>query len=139
MGEHMHPQSRTFALALKLLKARDRFESEVRGSLTAASSPPSEIDEAITALRTLGFIDDVRLSCSVAQRLSSQKHWSRARIEEHLRVRGAPTDCIGGLPDDRDTAAAVVKKSRLSGVQLARRLVSYGFDEDLVSALCDSD
>jgi len=136
----MHPQSKTFALALKLLKARDRFESEVRGTLTAASSPTSEIDEAISALRALGFLNDERLATRTAERLSSQKLWPRERIRIHLERLGAPTeDAMAGLPDDREVALRLAKKSRKQGLALARRLSSTGFDEETVRAILESE
>lgn len=136
----MHPQSKTFALALKLLKARDRFESEVRGTLTAASSPTSEIDEAITALRALGFLNDERLATRTAERLSIEKQWSRERIRIHLEELSAPTDgAIAALRDDRETAIALAKKCRKQGPALARRLTSAGFDEEIVRAILETE
>lgn len=136
----MHPQSKTFALALKLLKARDRFESEVRGNLTAASSPTSEIDEAIAALRALGFLNDERLATRTAEQLSSQKLWPKERIRIHLEGLGAPTDdAVAALPDDRETALRLAKKSRKQGLALARRLSSAGFDEETVRAILESE
>ena len=138
MGEQTHPQSATFALALKLLKARDRFESEIRGLLTTASSPISEIDEAISALRCLKFIDDERLARSTAERLS-KKMWSRNKIAEHLEALGAPTMCVLELPPDPIVANQVAARSGSSGERLARRLVSLGFDEDLVRSVCDKE
>ena len=139
MGEQTHPQSATFALALKLLKARDRFESEIRGLLTTASSPISEIDEAISALRCLKFIDDGRLARSTAERLSTKKMWSRNKIAEHLEALGAPTMCVLELPPDQIVANQVAARYGSSGERLARRLVSLGFDEDLVRSLCDKE
>lgn len=136
----MHPQSKTFALALKLLRARDRFESEVRGRLTAASSPASEIEEAITALRALGFIDDERLAVHTAERLSTEKLWSRDRIRIHLEELGAPTtDAIAMLPGDRETALILAKKCRKQGPALARRLSSAGFDGETVRAILENE
>jgi SOS response regulatory protein OraA/RecX len=135
----MQPQSKTFALALKLLKARDRFESEVRGSLTAASSPASEIDEAISALRRSGFLNDERLAERVARRLSQEKLWSRERIRIHLDTLGAPTDCVDALPDDRVTAQRLATKTKKVGPPLARRLASAGFDAETVRAICENE
>jgi SOS response regulatory protein OraA/RecX len=134
----MHPQSKTFALALKLLKARDRFESEVRGTLTAASSPTSEIGEAITALRSLGFLNDARLAERTAQKLSA-KFWPRERIRRHLEERAAPTNSVSSLPTDRETARRLAVKSKRVGPALARKLSSAGFDAEVVREICESD
>jgi SOS response regulatory protein OraA/RecX len=136
----MHPQSNTFALALKLLKARDRFESEVRGTLTAASSPTSEIDEAISALRDLGFLNDERLAVRTAERLSQEKLWPTERIRTHLESLGAPTEAaLANLPDDLDTARRLVKKRRKTGAALARSLSSAGFDAEIVRAIVENE
>ena len=135
----MQPQSKTFALALKLLKARDRFESEVRGNLTAASSLDSEIDEAISALRALGFLDDARLAARTAERLSKEKLWSRDRIRAHLESLGAPTAAVNDLEGDRVVAERLARKSRKEGPALARRLAAAGFDEETVRAICDNE
>jgi SOS response regulatory protein OraA/RecX len=136
----MHPQSKTFALALKLLKARDRFESEVRGTLTAASSPTSEIDEAISALRELGFLNDERLAIHVAERLSRQKLWPKERIRIHLEELGAPTEvALATLPDDREVAMRLASKRRKTGAALARSLSSAGFDAEIVRAIVENE
>lgn len=137
----MQPQSKTFALALKLLKARDRFESEIRGYLVAKSSPESEIDEAISALRDLKFVDDARLAATVAERLSREKLWGKERIRATLESRGATeTDAaLSYLEDDRDVAAKLAARTNTSGPQLARRLAAAGFDEETVRLLCEVD
>jgi SOS response regulatory protein OraA/RecX len=136
----MHPQSKTFALALKLLKARDRFESEVRGNLTAASSPTSEIDEAISALRALGFLNDERLAVATALRLSRQKLWPKERIRIHLEELGAPTGAaLADLPEDLEVAQRLAKKRGRTGAALARSLSSAGFDEETVRAIVENE
>ena len=134
----MHPQSNTFALALKLLKARDRFESEVRGILTAASSPTSEIDEAISALRNLGFLNDDRLAERTAQKLAA-KFWPRERIRRHLEDLAAPTYSVALLPSDMETARRLAIKSGRLGAALARKLSSAGFDAEVVREICESE
>lgn len=140
-GERPQPQSDTLAHALKLLKARDRFESELRGLLAAASSPSSEIDEAISALKSLGFLDDARHASAIAARLSRTKLWARRRIVADLRHRGASrgdaaTACES-LPEDRETAALFVRKCKCQGAALARRLAAAGYDHALIEHLCD--
>ncbi|MDQ2986708.1 MAG: RecX family transcriptional regulator [Armatimonadota bacterium] len=137
----MQPQSKTFALALKLLRARDRFESEIRGYLVANSSPESEIDEAISALRDLKFVDDDRLAATEAERLSREKLWSRRRIRTHLEARGAELadSALALLPDDEAVASKLAAKTRRHGPALARSLAAAGFDEHIVRSLCDSE
>lgn len=142
-GEPMQPQSKTFALALKLLKARDRFESELRGKLAASSSPSSEIDEAISALKARGYIDDARYAIGVASRLSRTKFWGRRRIAAELRHRGASRDAVSAaiepLPDDAETARLLVSKSKREGPALARRLAAAGYEYALIRDLCGLD
>ncbi len=136
----MQPQSKTFALALKLLRARDRFESELRGKLAASSSPSSEIDEAISALKACGYIDDTRYAIAVASRLSRTKFWGRRRIAAELRHRGANRDAVSSaiesLPDDSETAPLLVRKCKSVGPTLARRLAAAGYNHGLIRELC---
>jgi len=140
MGEPMQPQSKTFALALKLLKARDRFESELRGQLAASSSPSSEIDEAISALRAVGYINDERYAIAVANRLSRTKLWGRRRIAADLRHRGACREAVSAavdlLPEDSEVAPLLARKSKKDGPALARRLAAAGYDHSLIRELC---
>jgi regulatory protein len=139
----MQPQSKTFALALKLLKARDRFESELRGKLAASSSPSSEIDEAISALKALGYIDDARHTLTVAAWLSRTKLWGRRRIAAELRHRGAPKKsipaAIESLPEDSETASLLARKTKREGPALARRLAAAGYDYTLIRELSGLD
>lgn len=143
MGEPMQPQSKTFALALKLLKARDRFESELRGQLAASSSPSTEIDEAISALKANGYIDDVRYAHAVAGRLSRTKLWGRRRIGNELRHRGASrqaaSEAVDALPDDAETIRLLVNKVRREGPALARHLATAGYDYSLIRKVCGFD
>ncbi len=143
MGNGGDPE-RTEALeiALRMLRVRDRFESEIRARCAVEECSPEEIDAAIESLRAKRFIDDRRVAKGLAFKLTQAKAWAPARIEAELRHRGADEsaieDALRALPEESKTVARFARMQRVSGSALARKLFSAGFSEDAILVFLDS-
>ena len=133
----MTPSSQqALAAALKNLRGRDRFESEVRATCVDAGCEDEAIEQALDYLRQKRIIDDVRLTRNEADRLARRKLWPRARISAVLEARGAPVEAIeiaiDTLPSETDIAILWVKKFKGDKTRMGTRLRAAGFDEDAV-------
>jgi SOS response regulatory protein OraA/RecX len=135
-------KTKALEVALRMLRVRDRFESEIRARCADEGCSQSEIEAAIDSLRLRKFVDDRRVAKNLAFKLTQTKAWAPARIESELRHRGASEeaidDALRSLPDESATLARFVRMQRAKGSALARKLCSAGFSEDAVFRYLES-
>ena len=134
------------AYAVKLLAGRDKSELKLRAALEKKAYQQPEIDETITRVKSLGYLEEAR--------------FAEAKVKEALRVGKTPADIRQrlereGLTDqviaatlEREVGAsgfeplaaarALLKKKKISGVKAARFLASRGFDEEIIRTVLPS-
>jgi len=134
------------AYAVKLLAGRDKSELALRTALEKKSYPSPEIDEAITRVKALGYLNEAR--------------FAEAKIKEALRLNRTPLDIRNrleraGLRADLITtildrelaltgfnpltaARALLQKKKITGAKAARFLAARGFDEEIIRTLLPS-
>jgi len=134
---------RALESALRFLKARDRFENELRQKMAALQFEGSVIEEVIAHLSKRRLIDDRRTIQGYIRRASA-KPAGRRKLEEQLTLLGAPEELVreelAGLTDDSqaDLAGALLNKKNLRDRAAAGRLLtSKGFELDLVESVLD--
>jgi SOS response regulatory protein OraA/RecX len=130
--------------ALKKLRTRDRYESEVR--LLLGAFEPLAVERVIRLLKERRIIDDTKTTQNLIERYSGKRSVGAERLRAELLERGAPeetVDAILGLSfaDQRQTMfeALSSKFSRegVSRVKAARFLVSRGFPEEEIEGVLD--
>lgn len=129
--------------AKKLLAGRERTEAQLRAALERKGFAGDEIDQAVSRLKALHFLDDRRAAEAHARTAFAAKQ-SRAAVRRKLGALGvADADADGAVQrvaidvghDDEAAARALLTKRRLAGVKAARFLAGRGFDEALIRRL----
>lgn len=83
--QNADPRARMFVRALRILAARPRSEKQLRDRLVGnAGADAAAIDDCITRLKELGFIEDCRFAESYASHRISTRPMGRARIAREL-------------------------------------------------------
>lgn len=135
-------KKKALEIALRMLRVRDRFESEIRARCADEGCSESEIDAAVESLRSRRFVDDRRVARNLAFKLTQSKAWPPTRIEVELRHRGASEeaidDALRSLPDESITIVKFARMQKATGSALARKLYSAGFSEDAVFRYLES-
>lgn len=129
--------------AKKLLAARERTEAQLRAALVRKGFDADELDEAITRLKALRFLDDRRAAEALARSALAARQ-SRAAVSRKLGSLGvADAEAEAAVArvasevgqTDQAAARALLAKRKLSGVKAARFLAGRGFDEALIRRL----
>lgn len=135
-------KTKALEIALKMLRARDRFEAEIRARCASEGCSDEEIELALDALRLRRFVDDKRVAKNVAYQLTQKKAWPPARIEAELRGRGASEEAVEhalrSLPPEEQTVSRFARMQKATGSALARKLYAFGFSEDAIVAFLES-
>ena len=134
-----------FELAVKLLSGRDKSEAQLRAALERKAFNASEIDDAVSRVKALGYLNDARAAQVMAQ-AELQRGSSLDGAVARLVAKGFDTNVARGAvtetwaaarQSDEATARALLKKKKLTGVKAARFLAGRGFDEALIARLVD--
>lgn len=113
---------------MRRLKARDRFESELRREFGAETG----FEASLERLKAQGMVDDGRTAETLIRAKSPA---SRAFLESLLAERGVEAGEL--LADHDDLAAAreiAVKRRGEPPARIARYLASKGFDADTIES-----
>jgi regulatory protein len=131
------PKLPAFERAAALLAARPHFAGELRRKLAARGYDREEVEEALTRLSSLGYLDDESLAAAEAERLRERKGLSRSGVAAELArkgvERGAVAAAVAGVSpgDELDTARAAAERwlagRRGDGAALARHLARKGY------------
>ncbi len=131
-------------LALRKLKTKDRFESEVR--LFLAEYPTQAVDHVITFLKERRIIDDTKTTIHLIERYSGKRAIGLEKLRAELLERGAPEETIsvvlGEFLDEerqrmQDALTAKFSPEHSTRAQAARFLYSRGFDEEEIEGALD--
>ncbi len=124
--------------AYRILSRRARSVKELKEKLKEKGFSESLIDEAVSALKERGYLNDEDFALDFARYLLRTRSFGLIRIEEELRKRGIPAGIIKGAVsvlkseiDETDLLARSLK-GRLRGMDPARldqkgkrRIVQY--------------
>jgi SOS response regulatory protein OraA/RecX len=138
--------SRALESALSFLKARDRFEHEIRTKLAEGAWPGSVIDEVLLHLTTKRIVDDERLVRAIMEHSQQGKPLGRERIRTQTLARGAHQDLIDRCLEDstrnEQSLAEQLLRARPSSMRnpgsAGRFLVGRGFDEEVVRSVLEN-
>ena len=135
---------RAMQAALRLLRARDRTEAEVRDSLSTKGFNEPEIGLVLSTLRVARYVDDARVAQRAVELASLEDPKGRLLLEGALKARGAQDaviqEALANLANEDDLAEAAFQKCRKPGdtpARAAARLARKGFDEDTVRAVVE--
>jgi regulatory protein len=140
---------KTLARAFRLLSAKPRSESELRGRLLEKVWADEErVGRVIARLKELGYLNDEQYAASYAASRLSVKPLGRSRLRRDLQRKKVPTQVAEQALEDayaegREEAlieAAIAKRVRLKGRPATREetkklfdyLLRLGFGYDLV-------
>jgi len=96
---------------LRLLRVRDRSESELRRELGRKGYCPETVEAVLKKCRGWGYLDDRRLAERLVSDGIEQKHLGPARVRQRLRQRGI----------DEETARKVREKAEEAQPDLVER------------------
>ncbi|MCH8275129.1 MAG: regulatory protein RecX [Armatimonadetes bacterium] len=135
-GQGTEP-SQALSIALKMLRARDRFEAEIRAKCGEKECDEAAVEKAVAFLRSKGMLHDFRLAAHLAERWTEEKCWGPLRVRAELERRDAPAeaieDALASLPDETETARRFAARAKSQKPEtLARRLSAAGFSEECV-------
>ena len=135
------------ARAIKLLAARPRSETEIRERL-ADRADTRTVDECITRLKEMGYIDDARFALGYARRRAETKTIGRSRLARELGARGVARttigralDCVFEEVDEEALVDRAIEKrlrrqapprDRNGTRRLFDHLARLGFDRELI-------
>ncbi|HOJ51865.1 MAG TPA: regulatory protein RecX [Syntrophales bacterium] len=88
------PPSEIKTYAFKWLGYRDLTEAELRKKLEQKGFEAKLIDEVLTDLKQMGYIDDRSLCERLVRYLASERLWGDKRIEATLVGKGLPPDLV---------------------------------------------
>ena len=87
MAHGAKPPRDPFAAAVAILTARACSVAELKHKLRRRGFNSAGIEEAVTRLKKLGFLDDRRLAEQYASSLARNRAFGRFRVERELRAR----------------------------------------------------
>jgi regulatory protein len=130
---------RTLQEALRLLRARDRTESEVRDRLLTKGFDEGDVGLVVKSLRDRRYLDDERVAMRAAELAGKGRPKGRRRLEAELLGRGAEESAIekalGSLGDQLESALTALKlRPAKTPERDAAYLARLGFDEETVRA-----
>jgi len=133
--------SRALASALRFLKTRDRFESEIRMKLSSDGFAGSA-DGVIEHLKTKRIVDDKRLIEQFLDHAQRGKPVGLEKIKAKLLARGAPEDLIDALnpTNEQELAEAALRKkpaAMKNAGTAGRFLIGRGFSEEVVESVLE--
>ena len=73
--------------AFKFLAYRDRTQEEIRRHLAKKEIPPSVIQEAVTDLKKLGYINDRKFALNWGEARIESKRIGKRRLEQELLAK----------------------------------------------------
>ena len=89
--------------ALKILERMDRTEAQLREKLLQAEFSPELVEDAITYVKSYGYIDDERYVRNYIEYRREQK--SRRQLEQELQYRkGVPQELIQKVYEELEPA-----------------------------------
>ncbi len=159
MPTSREPVSATEA-AVNYLRYRLRTEMEVRRRLAEKDYAPNEIEEAVAAVKSYGYVDDARY-CREYFRAAADRGKSRRRIEAELGTKGVARETVENAIDDlleqdeepllseRERACQVagkmLRQQREDGkavdrkfcARVCRRLAGLGYSADIIYGIVD--
>lgn len=103
-------------LAYRYLARRDRTVSEVRTQLEHKRVEPSTIEDVVSELLDLGYLDDARYAQRYAEDRRTLDGWGPDRIERKLVALGLSRELIAqalsarDAADELDAAVAVLQR-----------------------------
>jgi len=145
MGSAVDPKC--LASALRMLKASDKFESEIRTRLARQGFESGPIESVIEHLIRRKLIDDRRSIANLIASKSGRRAVGIEKLRAEMLARGAPEGIVEERlsevsPDGQYQAmlAALSAKFEPHGdrVRGARFLLSRGFPEDQIEAALDA-
>jgi len=124
---------------VRMLARRAHSRAELRLKLRRRGYQPGEIEEALTRLTELGYIDDEAFARALAGRRSGER--GRRAIAAELMAKGVGRDVIqaalGEVGDDAEVAAAGRLLKRRPGSEPAEktlaRLARRGFSREVIA------
>jgi regulatory protein len=126
-------------VALRMLRASDKFEAEVRARLAERGVPEDAAEKVVEHLKGKRILDDRRILEGILERNSGKRAKGLARLRAELVARGAPEELLDEL---LSTATLVSDRARMlaalrgkvrpgdSPDKAWRFLVGRGFDAD---------
>jgi regulatory protein len=138
----MAPSKGCLPAAVKLLAARDHSEQDLRRKLRR-SYGEAEIEEAVSVLRTRGYLDDAALARRLAARYIEEGQYGRLGIRARLGKQGLPSAAVDaaltGFSDASEyaPAAALVnrrfpRKTPADAPKAGRFLAVRGFSAETI-------
>jgi regulatory protein len=131
-----------FDRAVRLLSARPHFREELRRKLIQKGHDAGEVDEALSRLAALGYLDDAALAIAEAERLRERQGLGRRAVAARLSRKGAGRsavaaaeagdDAAGELERARETAAKWLRGGRAAADALARHLDRKGYPRHVI-------
>lgn len=123
--------------ALQLVAARPHFRAQLGRKLAERGYPVEEVEEALTRLAELGYLDDQALAATESERLRARKGLGRAGVAAELARKGAPRSAVdgalGGVDFEQELAGARAAGERWlrahepEGAALGRHLARKGY------------
>lgn len=127
--------------ALDMLRASDKFRTEIEERLIAKDFADSTIAEVFAWLDSKGLANDAKTLQAVVVSLLNEKLLGEETAKARLRQRGAPDELVEGYfasrsdEDERESIRAFIAR-KLRGASsrnsIGRALQSRGFREELV-------
>ena len=131
------PPPDAFDLAIRLLGLRPHSELEIRQKLRRRGCPASAIDQAVSRVRGLGYLDDAAFAKALVARRSHSR--GPALVAAELATRGIDRDVTREALRAVDHPAQVEAARRLAARRphadrrvLAARLLRRGFPFDVI-------
>lgn len=127
----------------KLLAGREKTRAQLHADLVRRGFDESQIEDALTRAKELGYLDDGRVARRTAV-ASLRDGWCGEALIARLQSKGIDENTAREALEhavselewrEGDAANVLMKKRNLTGEKAARFLASRGFSEDLVNRI----
>lgn len=134
--------------AVRYLARRERTEAQVKAFLMRAGASAARVRSLLSRFRERGYLNDDAYAARWARARVARQPMGPARLEAELLAKGFARQTVATVVrqvydelDQRELAMTLMarrlgrkgKETSQRGASLLRR---YGFDEELVEALC---
>ncbi|MCB0825759.1 MAG: regulatory protein RecX [Armatimonadetes bacterium] len=129
--------------AVRFLAKAERSEAEVRRRLASREYEEAEIEDAISRLRDLNYLNEERMAHQEVEDLSTRKLLGKHRVNHRLESRGVDEEireqAVAEIEegDELKRACLLLQRKYKSDDDFAkagRFLFSRGFDEEVVQS-----
>ncbi len=130
---------KALAMALKMLRARDRLSTEIRARCLYEGISESQTNQVLEFLQKKRLTNDSEVATNLVTKWSEEKGWGPIRLQSELVKKGLDENLaeqVAGAVDlHTGLKKAMSKLTKKSADEIKRSLYRFGYSEEFIAGL----